>query len=354
MNQVSDGYVNGLKLGPKGTYIYRIKVAGKVRTGDTAMTRLFEAEQELIKIRANFLQSSMGIEKKKAPTFKACIDIWEKKKIGKKSDGYIQNTKKLMELHFIPFIGSKFVDKISKGDLEDCMSRYIIKSQKSKDCFGGYNKLIKLLGSILNVMKEDKYMSEFKLPDFQESQEKNYDVLNKKQLDNLFLKAEIKYGLTKTVALVMGTMLGLRASELTNALWNDVLWEAKKFKIPKAKNKKYNEIPMCDDLIYWLKKLKDEEDKIGLILTTSDGNTFDRHFLEYMLEDLGQKHFKLKLTAHSLRRSFITILHNAGTPPKTLQALARHASLAQTMKYVKIGELEKEKAINDVFNKKLS
>lgn len=95
------------------------------------------------------------------------------------------------------------------------------------------------------------------------------------------------------------------------------------------------------------------EESVGrLILVNPEGGAYPRRYTSYILDKIGLEVFKKHLTPHSLRRCFITILHNGGTAPKTLMELARHASLSQTMQYIKIGEEEKTKAIDDVFNHK--
>lgn len=351
-----DSFNNGIKLGQKGTYIYRIKVAGKVRTGDTAMRREFEAINELIKIRAGFLQDSLGIEKKKAPTFSRGIEIWAEKKTGINDAIYIHNFTTALKLHFEPVLGPKRIDKISKGDLKDCLLKYAKKSQGNKEvkCFGGYNKLIRILHNFFELMRDEKYLNSYDLPEFEESQEKHYDVLKKDDLEKLFKEVFSRYGLQRAVAVAMGCYLGLRASEISNAEWSFIDWEDKKFCNTKTKNKKNKPIPICEDMLNWFKKLQTDGDmlKVGLILVNPEGGAYPRRYTSYILEKIGLEVFKKHLTPHSLRRSFITILHNGGTPPKTLMELARHASLSQTMQYIKIGEEEKTKAIDDVFNHK--
>jgi integrase/recombinase XerD len=350
------GFNKGVKLGPKGTYVYRIKVAGKVKTGDTAMRREFEAINELVKIRASFLQDSLGVEKKKAPTFSKGIEIWTEKKTGINDATYIHNFTTALKLHFEPALGHKKIDKISKSDLQNCLIKYAQKSQGDKEvkCFGGYNKLVSILHNFFALMRDERYLSSFDLPEFEESQEKHYDVLKKEDLDKLFKEVFSRYGLQRAVAVAMGCYLGLRASEISNAQWSFIDWEEKKFCNTKTKNKKNKPIPICDDMLDWFKRLQTDGDmlKVGLILVNPEGGAYPRRYTSCILEKIGLEVFKKHLTPHSLRRSFITILHNGGTPPRTLQELARHASLAQTMHYVKIGEEEKTKAIDDVFNHK--
>lgn len=352
------GYVNGLKLGPKGTYIYRIKVYGKVRTGDTAQTRLFEAENELVQIRAAFLQDSLGTLKKKAPTFKVACDLWKKEKIEILSKDYVEGCFRLMELHFIPKIGHKVVYKITKEDFRACFTAYIQKTQKGKEIknFGGYNKLINYVKAIMTYMVECKYLSSYEVPEPEKSQERSYDVLTKEEIGKLFQEAKKRYGMTRTVGLALGCYLGLRASEICNSRWDFIDWENKKFKntITTTKNKKSILLPMADELIDMLKELKGDEEKLGFIMVRPNGEKYSRKFAEHILPYLGRKHFKKYLTAHSLRRSFITILHSKKILPKVMQNLARHSSLNQTFHYIQVGEEDREQAIQEVFNQKSS
>jgi len=352
-----EGYVDNVKIGPHGTWLYRFKIEGKPYTGDTKKTRRFEAIQEVIKIRAEKLENIDGVQKKKPIPFTQAVSIWKVNKLSTKTIDYVNNIVRLMEVHFIPYIGTKHINKITKGDFKDCLIRYATKTQAGKDikCFGGYNKLIGMLHGIMNMMIEEKYITSFELPEEEDSQEKDYDVISQDDIYTLFDAIKERYGLPRAVGLALGCFCGLRASEITTAQWHMIDWNEKVFNSKAStntKNKKNIELPICDDMLNMLKELKGEQEKIGYIMLTPDGKQYNRKFSEFILEQMGPTLFKKKLTCHSLRRSYITILHNAGTPPKTLQKLARHSSLAQTMRYVKIGEVEKKKAIDDVFNRK--
>jgi integrase len=353
---MGDGYDKGLKLGTKGTYIYRIKVAGRVRTGDTSMTRLFEAERELVKIRASFLQSSMGIEGKKPLTFKKAVEEWAKKKAGIVDGDYIQNTVRHMEIHFIPYIGDKYINKISIGDFQDCLTRYAITQNSNKDIerFGGYNKMIMLLTSIMNYMISEHYIAYFEMPKTKKSQEVIYDVLNLDEINRFIEHIEKKQGLTKAVATAMGCFMGLRSSEIANAKWHNINWETLKFQNDRTKGRESQKIKINEYLLPWLLKLKGGEEKIGHLLLDETGMPVKRRFLSDTLEREGHRLFKKHITPHSLRRSFITWLHSQGVAPKTWMKLARHTTLAMTMRYIQVDQDDMDKAMDHAFHRKSS
>lgn len=352
--QAKDSFVKGLKLGPKGTYIYRIKVKGNIRTGDTGESQLKKATVELVKIRAGWLQEAQG--RKKAPTFNKMLELWQAEKRGIKTSRYITGTVNKIKIHFSPNLGDKKIDTITKSEIQECLSKYADKVNENRKIkiFGGYNKLIDHLAGMFSLMKNGKYITSFELPDKQKSQERKYDVLTKDQIDLLFEVAEKRYGLKITVALAMGCYLGTRVSEIVNAEYHMIDWKNKLFSNDKTKAKEAKTIPICDDMLDWFRKwqTRDSSLKVGLLFTDEQGAKLKLSFLDWPLEYIGDNIFHKHLTPHTLRRSFITICHNEGVPLGTLMKLARHANISQTMTYVKVGEAEKVKAIDEVFNKK--
>lgn len=353
--QRKDSFVNGLKLGPKGTYIYRIKVNGVVRTGDTNQTDMKQAEKALIVLRAAFLQEDSGQVTKKAPTLKQALEDWKTYKSTITVESTWKSQARKIELHFVPKLGSKKLDAITKGDLIECLNDYVNATQGGKEvkCYSGMNQLIIYIGSLFKYYKELGYNINIKMPKREKSQEKQKQVLSEEELKEILKAIRSDFGLVKATAVAMGAYLGLRSHEIVDAKWSNVNWSEKKFRNDKTKGKESKPIPICDDLLAMLKEIQATSTVLGgYILAHDDGTPFNKEFLTYVLEKYGQKLCSKHITSHCLRGTFITILHNNGVVPKTLQLLARHANLSTTMGYVKVGEAEKEAAIDKVFNKK--
>lgn len=354
--KIPSGYVKSLKLDNNGIYIYRFMFNGELFTGSTGQTRLFEAERELTRVRASIQQSALGIKKKKAPTFKEAVAIWEKNKAKICTKDYVFNVARGMENHFMPKIGHKFIDCITKEDYQECLNDFIDKDPKRKLTrnYGGYNFLVLGLRSVLKEMKECKYGVAADVPNRKKSQERTKPAITKAQLEKFFTLIEAKFGTERTVGVALGIYLGLRISEICNAKWESINWSTNKFNnitssTDTTKGNEAGNIPIPLDLIRWLNKINPDRNKLGFIVPDKKGRK-PRRFLKHILAWASNQIGLARMTAHSLRRSYITILHNQGIPIKTISKLARHADVATTLRYIQVDEDAKERAIEKAFN----
>ncbi len=350
-----ESFKNGLKMGTKGTYIYRISVRGRIRTGDTSETTLGKASNELIKLRAEFLAEEQG--RKKPPSFKQAVAIWASSMKGKVSERYIKNTSSNL-LNNCPELQERKINTITLEDFEKCMSAYLekVNSGQKVRIYGGHNALIAQLRSLFNKMIEYKYIQAITLPKRRTQQERKYDVLNQDELDTLIIETERRYGITKAVGIAMGGYLGLRISEITNATWSMINWKDGSFSNDQTKGHEVASIPIAAPLLVWLKKLQTTGSalKTGYILLNNDNQKVSDKFLEAALRRLGKELFNKHISNHSLRRTFITILHNNEVPLGTLQQLSRHKKLSTLMRYVQVEGKQKKLAIDETFNKSIS
>lgn len=81
-----------------------------------------------------------------------------------------------------------------------------------------------------------------------------------------------------------------------------------------------------------------EELTEGFILLDDDGRPMDRHAVDRLLNRLGREAGVLPgrdLTAHVLRASKLTHMHDQGTPVEEIQEYADHAAIETTLRYIR-------------------
>jgi integrase len=361
---MGQGLVNGLKLGKDGIYRFRIMVNGKVKTGSTDATSFPEAEKALTIIKADLLKEDKGTLIKKSPTFLKAVELWRVNKVGHVTDMYIKHFNSAMVHHFIPTLGTKFIDAITLQDIKACLQAYIIKTQAGKEIksFGGYNQMITYVHSLFLEMKECNYIKTYKdkIPDYEDSQDKPKRVVEEEDFNKIIAAVDSESVVDNSTAIRMGLFLGLRSCEVVRAKWCCINWNTKEFRNLQTKGKESEVIPICDEMYDALLKLKklrelatgEPVSPFGYIFCYQDGKPRLETFFRTALVRAGVSVLGHKLSSHDLRRSFITTLHKNGVPLDTIRKLARHRNIQTTMEYIQVSQNEKAVAINQVFNKK--
>lgn len=87
----------------------------------------------------------------------------------------------------------------------------------------------------------------------------------------------------------------------------------------------------------------------GSLLTDDEGQSMDRHAVNRLLAKLGRAADVLPgrdLTPHVLRASKLTHMHDDGVPIEEIQEYADHSSIVTTLRYIKIRNAGKRKALH--------
>ena len=357
------GLVNNLKCGKDGIYVYRKMINGKVRTGTTGEHEYEKAVKALTIITSDYLKDDLGTTKKKAPIFEQAVKEWATNKKGTVTDQYITNCVNLMKIHFVPVIGTKFIDKIGKSDLRGCLQTYLASTQGNKEvkCFGGHNQILTILHSIFKEMKDCKYMSTYEgvIPEYVYGQKKIKRYVKEEDIDAILKIMNDRFGIYKYTATVMGMFLGLRSIEVVKAKWGMIDWVDKTFSNWDTKGNECDAIPMSDEVIQAFKRLKTLREADGTKLVASDyiilneeGLPAIRAFHRYALTIAGKEVLGHILSSHDMRRTFIMYMYRAGEPLETIRKCARHSKIETTLEYIQVDQNDKKAAINNVFNRK--
>jgi integrase len=327
-------------------------VNNKLHTGDTGYTTLPEARKELIKLKAEWIREGNGI--KTCPTFNKAIQLWADSRKMSVTEEYITLSLAKLNLHISPYIGLMKCNKITKTDIQKCLTQYLEATQAGKTIinYGGHNKLIELISHVFHFLQDDDYITSYKLPKRIKTQEKKYNVLDTTQIKTLFVAIETEYSLTRAVTCALCCYCGLRISEATHLKWSNIDWIKKEFVNDKTKAKEAKTIHMPDDLIAMLRRLQisTQELKTGYILSGTE--PLKRNTLDWTLRRMGLKLFKMHISPHTLRASYITNIYIETKDIVAACECARHSSIAQTKHYINTNEDLKKSAVASTFSNK--
>ncbi len=153
---------------------------------------------------------------------------------------------------------------------------------------------------------------------------------------------------------------GMRRGEILSLKWNQVRGDFIYLRKTKTKNKR--EIPLNDEMIVLLKKVKAQQNTKGKNVVGLDGKPVDGHnqASDYVFIYKGKpvknikKSFKTALDNagisdfrfHDLRHTFASQVIMRGGDLKDVQELLGHKSMSMTLRYSHLSQEHKKKAIN--------
>jgi len=280
-----------------------------------------------------------------------------------------QSYNEKLNMHILPYLGTKRLDKIKPLDLDNLYNFLLTKTTNRKDEEGNFktlsaasvHRIHEILSSIFNnALRWDlvPYNPCTKViqPKFRRTKMSCYDEKTYTRLINTILsKAPTKY----KCFVILAALSGLRRGELVGLHWNDINFEKHTITVNRSayylSGKGTNEkspktetsnrtivVPkICFDL---LKRWRAEQGKIRLalgdkwqgsknIFTTDDGRIMNPatgpKWFSNFLEDNYFPHIRF----HDLRHTFATILIAKNTDVKTVSYKLGHAQTSTTMNY---------------------
>ena len=162
-------------------------------------------------------------------------------------------------------------------------------------------------------------------------------ILSKSEVERLLAAAE---NLKQKALISLAYSAGLRAGELTRLKVTDILSERKQIRIQNSKGNKDRYTLLADQTLQTLREYyRAEHPKDWLFPGNIPGrpmsvSTAERSF-QRVRDRVG---INPKARIHSLRHSFATHLHEAGTDIRYIQELLGHVDIRTTQRYVRISK----------------
>lgn len=353
-------------------FYYRFMFKGKPYQGRTGCHRLFDARETLLAIKTEKAKEAKGLVVKKVPTFGEAVTLWYKSRVGKRSQAYLNNAKRQMELHVIPQLGHIRCDQITAMVVGTVVDQYLGGESKqtikrdgkivkvgSQHNIGGYNTLLSWISAVLGNLVPDHMPSAPKLKQVKQ-QEKAKAFVKKGQVDAFLAKIDETDNLHLSVAVRAMLYLGLRESEALSMAWQNLSFEDQTYTpgasgnlLDTTKGKETVPLPVPADMLVWFEKVRakamaqlpDNAVLMGWIIPAEDGQPHRKQFTKKAVIR-GGKAISLVLTPHRLRGTFATLLAKNKTSPYVIKDLLRQKQLSTTLKYVQIG-LEDMKEASD-------
>lgn len=366
-------FTNGLAL-VGDVFYYRFKFKGKPIQGSTGCHRIFDAREKLLAIKTEKSKEASGIITRKVPTFAEAVDLWYNARIGKRSQSYLDNAKRQMEMHVIPKLGKIRCDQITATVVDAVATQYlhgntlqVIRSTKVEDrqvtkkhTVGGYNTLLSWISAVLGNLVPDYMPSAPKLEQVKQQERRNAFV-GRDQVAPFLEEVDRTGNLHVSIAVRAMLYLGLRESESLKLLWSNLNWADQTYSPggsvqvnpeDTTKGKESATLPCPSDMMLWFRKVKDSLPEgtllTGWILPAEDGKPHRKQFTKKAVIRGGLK-VGLVLTPHRLRGTFATLLAKNKTSPYVIKDMLRHRQLATTLKYVSIGMDDMKEASKDLW-----
>lgn len=281
---------------------------------------------------------------------------------------YQSYTEKL-NMHILPYLGHKRLDKITPFDIDSLYNLLANKLTNRKDENGNYKTLspasIHRVHEIISSMFSAAYRwnlvpynpcTKVTKPKYKRTKMTCYDEETSKKLINKLLEtAPLKY----KCFVILAMLGGFRRGEIVGLHWNDIDFKNKKITINrsvyylgrKGVNEKSTKTDssnrtiaissICFDL---LKQWRAEQGKMRLslgdkwngsenIFTTDDGRIMNPSTGPKWFSEFLKKHGFPHIRFHDLRHTFATLLISYNVDVKTVSHKLGHASATTTMNF---------------------
>lgn len=156
---------------------------------------------------------------------------------------------------------------------------------------------------------------------------------------------------------LFGYLVGMRVSEISNLTYSHILNNDGSikneihFKPNQNKSKRnivyYVSDKMRNEIDFYINKKREKIDfNDYLFQPTNKNKKFTPNSLTHIFKQLFSKCGLDNISSHSLRKSFITNLHNKGVGVKVIMELVNHKHLSTTQHYINVTDNIKRETVN--------
>lgn len=218
----------------------------------------------------------------------------------------------------VPLMDQYFRSQLHRG-------YYCLKD--NKDALGAFFNYLNRNYDFPNIMKELNFDVSYYKP-----KNKRVPILSNHDILKFFhyIVSNNYNRVRDTLLFTLFLTTGCRSSEIVNLKIKDFYWEDEKVFLPQTKHNKSNMVPLRLGLA---ESIKDYCIKYNLREHDNLFNLNQTQIRELFYDCLAQANLP-KVTLHSLRHSFATMMVNAGAAITEVQQLLNHADVITTKGYV--------------------
>lgn len=228
--------------------------------------------------------------------------------------------------------------------------RYLMKQKETNKLTTIKNK-IATLKAFFNWAEKENFIKENPMNRIEKP---NTNSNKRKHLTNY----EIEFIRIQPKSLIDDTMFelfissGLRVSEMVNLNWNNINFRERKITIKNGKGNKNRVTKFSTRASIFLEKYKEKrKDDNNWILQSNYKRRMSKESIERHINKLGNyDEIKIKVTPHTLRHSFATLLARKNVNLDIIQSLMGHSKIETTKRYINTSEENINYQFNTVFN----
>jgi integrase len=253
----------------------------------------------------------------------------------------------ILRLHLLPAFGDNRCDEIRMHAIES------LKAEKLKAGLGRkrVNNILACLGKLLRYAHETEVIASVPKIKLLKLPPSKFDFLTFEELERLL--EPVKDDVERRAIVLLGAEAGLRMSEIMALEWADVDLVAGKLTVRRCawkgivgspKGGRERTVPLTNRLAAALRAhrhLRSER-----VFTRADGSLLTPSVIESTLKYASKRAGLRLVRSHMLRHTFCSHLAMRGAPPKAIQELAGHATLAMTMRYMHLAPAVLRQAID--------
>ena len=252
----------------------------------------------------------------------------------------------ILRNHLIPAFGAMLLDEIKTHPIEVLKADLLAKGKSRKRV----NNVLACLGKMLRYAHEVELIDSVPRIKLLKLPPQRFDFLTFEELSRLI--EAIKDDTERRALFLVGGEAGLRQGEIIALEWGDVDLVAGTITVRRSswrgiigspKSGRERKIPLTAKLRAALKAhrhLRGDH-----VFCHDDGSPFTQSAIEAALRYASKRAGLRRIGSHVLRHTFCSHLAMRGAPPKAIQELAGHSTLAMTLRYMHLAPSALREAI---------
>ena len=321
----------------------------RIRLGGTGAVNTRVAAEAAERAAIEQALRAMGKpEPKEVPTLQAFQEEFVRTYVRANNKESERRSKELiLQAHIVPRFGRMRIDAIGARDIETFKAELLEEKELGRKTV---NNVIAVLSKILRYAEELEVIARGPRVRLLKVERRTVRYLDFEEYAALLKVAESEP--EWLAAILLGGDAGLRRGEIRALQWDDWDRQAGRLMVQRSlwedvegATKGWNQraIPLTDRLASALRAIRHLRGPY--VFAGEDGKPLTREAMRWNLPRLCRRAGIRPCGWHALRHSFCTHLAMRGAPAKTIQALAGHADLTTTLRYMHLVEGAVEQAI---------
>jgi integrase len=284
---------------------------------------------------------------KEVPTFSAYAEEFMKSYALANNKPSEQEAKAcILRNHLIPAFGEVRLDEIKTHPIEVLKAELLAKRKSRKHV----NNVLACLGKMLRYAHEAELLGSVPRIKLLKLPPQKFDFLTFEEL--LRLIDAVKADTDRRALFLLAAEAGLRQGEMVALEWSDVDLVAGTITVRRSswrgivgspKSGRERKIPLTTRLRAALKAHRHLRGELAFC--HDDGGPFTQSAIEAALRHGSKRAGLRRIGSHVLRHTFCSHLAMRGAPPKAIQELAGHSTLAMTLRYMHLAPSALREAI---------